>query len=404
MNNKLLRSRHFSLALPIVFASALGGCASQNPAAQNVQTRTAQTQPAQVQPVEVQPRLVVQKPMVRQVYKSAVAALTFSSDSKTLASAGNNVKNSDNPRAPAPQLKVEMLDASTLRTQKTLPLLPAADFVVFSPGLKRIVIISTAFQGLQLIDAANGKSLWQQYTQHPDYPPLPNGGDSMQYFFQLAFSPGGDKVLTGFTFGRFQEGGKEWWSVDKKKLRREPYIEEPDNSHVPGLDDEVLCYRMAFSPDSKTYVIGSRENTLALVDTKTNKMIWAQEKYYKEEKFVKGDGNRVIQTILFSPDGKTIATGHADNSVCLWNAQNSQLLRTIKAHSKAVQIVAFSPDSTILASGSDDGAIVLSSTRNGATLGVLPNRNAVTALTFAPDGNHLAAGYADGKIAVWRMR
>lgn len=131
MNIKELKSRRFCLALPIVFVPAFGGCASQIPNAQ-----TAEAQVAKVQPVKTQPtHLVVQKPNVRQVYKSAVAALTFSPDSKTLASAGGSTKKSFLPNTPGGLLKVEMLDISTLRTQKILPPLPTASSVAFTPDL-----------------------------------------------------------------------------------------------------------------------------------------------------------------------------------------------------------------------------------------------------------------------------
>ena len=161
----------------------------------------------------------------------------------------------------------------------------------------------------------------------------------------------------------------------------------------------------AFSPDGETIVAGSRDNWLALSKAKTGRMVWQQEKYISQD--VPGPKSyltfRVLQKLAFSPDGKIIASGYSDGTFSLWNAQNGQLLRTLKVHSKAVQVVVFSPDSTMLASGSDDGAVVISSTRNGATLHVSSSRKAVTALTFAPDGNRLAAGYADGKIAVWRI-
>ncbi len=404
MNSGKVKLRHLGWALPMTFAVVLGGCALQQPSARSANAQGIKPQPVQTQPVKVQSmRIVVQKLNVRQVYASAIAALTFSPDSKTLASAGGTAINAVYANMPGGSLKVEMLDAQTLHPRKTLPPLPAADFVAFSPNLKRIVTNPSVYEGLQLIDATTGKSLWQEFTQLPDYPPLPRGADTTQHILQLAFSPRGDKVLTSDAGGRFSEGGMSCWFVEKQKLRHAPYMEDTNDPKVPGLEDEVLCYRAAFSPDSKTYIIGSQENTLALVDTQTDKMIWAQEKYYKEQKF-EGNINCAIQTITFSLDGKTIATGHADNSVCLWSAHNGQLLRTLKVHSSPVQIVVFSPDGTILVSGSDDGAVVLSSTRNGETLSVLPSQKSVTALAFAPDEKHLAAGYADGKIALWRVR
>ena len=177
------------------------------------------------------------------------------------------------------------------------------------------------------------------------------------------------------------------WSIRSKELQGgSGDIEDGE------WGDIITC--VAFAPDGQSFVAGGLNTTLGRYDTKSYKPIWLQDKY---DTLKEGRG---FQTITFSPDEKTIATGNADKSVSLWNAQNGQLLRTLKVHSKPVQVVVFSPDSTILASGSDDGAVVLSSTRNGATLHVSSSRKAVTALAFAPDGKHLAAGYADGKIAL----
>lgn len=390
MNIKELKSRCFCLALPIVFVPAFGGCASQQTPAQTEKAQAVKAQAVKAQPTTVQPRrIVLQKPTVRQVYKSAVAALTFSPDSKTLASVGGSTKKSFFPNTRGGLLKVEMLDISTLRTQKLLPPLPAASSVAFTPDLRKIVINPTLLDGLQLIDATNGKSLWRQYTQHRDWPPLPDGAPGLEHCNALSISRQGDKVVTAIQTPPTVSYG-QWWSIGSKELQEGGDIENGE------WGDIITC--VAFAPDGQSFVAGGLNTTLGRYDTKSYKPIWLQDKYDTSKE------GRGFQTITFSPDEKTIATGNADKSVSLWNAQNGQLLRTLKVHSKPVQVVVFSPDSTILASGSDDGAAVLSSTRNGATLHVSSSRKAVTALAFAPDGKHLAAGHADGKIALWRLR
>jgi len=388
MNIKLRKSRRFELALLALFASAFGGCATRQTPMQTAEAQVAQ--PVKTQVVKHQPvkahlmRLVVQKPNVRQVYKGVVAALTFSPDSKTLASAGGSAENPAYPSMPGGLLKIEVLDAQTLRSVRTLPLLPATWNVVFSPDLNRAVISPLALHGLQLLDARNGKSLWQHHTQLPDYPAY----YSASFVNTLAISLRGDKVLSCFGASA-STGWTRWWSVGKQSL-------EMKTAAIAECSTVVTS--AAFSPNSQSFVVGGVDNTLALYDTKSCKTIWTQNKY--ETRYYR----RMIRTIAFSPDSKTIATGNVDKSVSLWNAQNGQLLRTLKVHSKPVQVVVFSPDSIMLASGSDDGAVVLSSTGNGATLHVSSSRKAVTALAFAPDGKHLAAGYADGKIALWRVR
>lgn len=328
------------------------------------------------------------RPRMRRVYKNAVFALQFSRDGQVLASAGASTKNFSYSGELSGFLRVEMMNARSLRSLKTLPLLPpVSEQVAFSPDLKRIVTVPPGLLGLRLIDLANGETLWTEQAQRQ------NGRVTL---IGLQFSPRGDQVsVCAWVSG----GDSTFWSryfVETQKLKTAPQIYGDD-----GMD-ELSC--TTYSPDSRSFVVGNQANILALYDTKTNKKIWAQKRYVKE------DTSRWIEALAFAPDGKTIASGHNDNSVCLWNEKNGHLLRALNiqpshAHSTPLQILVFSPDSTTIARGSQDGIIVISSTRSGEILRVLDAKNgAVTALTFAPDGKYLAAGYANGTISLWRVR
>ncbi|MEI2579535.1 WD40 repeat domain-containing protein, partial [Scytonema sp. PRP1] len=70
-----------------------------------------------------------------------------------------------------------------------------------------------------------------------------------------------------------------------------------------------------------------------------------------------GHSNSVF-SVVFSPDGKTIATGSCDNTVKLWNL-NGQDLQTFKGHSNSVTSVVFSPDGKTIATGSEDNTVKL---------------------------------------------
>ncbi|MGE3241741.1 MAG: WD40 repeat domain-containing protein [Pirellulales bacterium] len=64
-------------------------------------------------------------------------------------------------------------------------------------------------------------------------------------------------------------------------------------------------------------------------------------------------------SFAFSPDGRLLATGAADNSVRIWNVETGEELRRFDGHIDRVSYVDFSPDGKLLASTSWDGTVLL---------------------------------------------
>lgn len=67
-----------------------------------------------------------------------------------------------------------------------------------------------------------------------------------------------------------------------------------------------------------------------------------------------------ILCVLFSPDGKMLATGSGDTTVRVWDLNTETPRFTLKGHRNWVQHVAFSPDSQLLISGGMDKTVSLS--------------------------------------------
>ncbi|WP_026082838.1 serine/threonine-protein kinase [Mastigocladopsis repens] len=111
-----------------------------------------------------------------------------------------------------------------------------------------------------------------------------------------------------------------------------------------------------------------------------------------------------VNSVAFSPDDMSLASGSDDKTIKLWNLANQQEIRTFKGHLGWVWSVAFSPDGKTLASGSKDKTIRLWNLETGQELGTLDGHSdGVCSITFSPDGKTLASGSLDQTIKLWNL-
>ena len=146
---------------------------------------------------------------------------------------------------------------------------------------------------------------------------------------------------------------------------------------------------VSFSPDGKTIVSGDR--SVRLWDVNTGDLL----------KNLNGNTGW-ITSVGFSPDGKRIVSGSYDDTVRLWDVETGHLLKTHKGHKWNVESVSFSPDGKTLASGSVDGSVWLWDIEMGSLLKTFEgHKGNVESVRFLPDGRMIVGSSLDGAILLW---
>jgi serine/threonine protein kinase len=110
-----------------------------------------------------------------------------------------------------------------------------------------------------------------------------------------------------------------------------------------------------------------------------------------------------VNTVSFSPDGKTLAAAGEDQTVRLWNVTDHTPLNSLTGHGGTLFATAFSPDGKILAAAGYNNRVELWRVADHAQIGTLRTpSNGVGTLAFSPDGKTLA-GASDDAVRLWNV-
>ncbi|WP_110580089.1 nSTAND1 domain-containing NTPase, partial [Microcystis aeruginosa] len=195
-----------------------------------------------------------------------------------------------------------------------------------------------------------------------------------------------EAIKAGKILQKQQTYNKEVTNALQELLNR-----KSERNRLEGHDKLVTSVN--FSPDGKTLVSGSWDGTIKLWNVETG----------QEIRTLKGhDGS--VSSVNFSPDGKTLVSGSWDGTIKLWNVETGQEIRTLKGHDGSVSSVNFSPDGKTLVSGSWDGTIKLWNVETGQEIRTFKGHdNLVTSVNFSPDGKTLVSGSVDKTIKLWNV-
>jgi WD40 repeat protein len=189
--------------------------------------------------------------------------------------------------------------------------------------------------------------------------------------------------------------------MTKRKTKTKKYLRGTRNRYLGGtkklpewklertLETHSEVNTVCFSPDEKTLASGSKDNKVRLwnVETGVNTKTLVGHSDY-------------VNSVCFSPDGKTLASG--GNDIRLWNVETGENTKTLKGNN-SVYSVCFSPDGKTVASA--DWTVHLWDVATGENTKKLEgHRDYVNSVCFSPDGNTLASGSRDHTVRLWDLK
>jgi WD40 repeat protein/tRNA A-37 threonylcarbamoyl transferase component Bud32 len=238
--------------------------------------------------------------------------------------------------------------------------------VAFSPDGKAI-----------LTGSRREARLWSAASGRPLTPPLKHQGEVKA----VAFSPDGKAVLTAS-----EHEARLWSAASGQPLT-------PPLRHKRGMN------AVAFSPEGRAVLTGGgaffAEGQVLLMgearlwSAATGQPLGPPMRHQRE-----------VKAVAFSPDGKAVLTGSADQTARLWSAATGQPLCLPLQHQDSVDAVAFSPDGKVVLTTSEDARLWSAAT--GQPLGQgLWHGSGISGAAFSPDGKAVLTGSGDKTARLW---
>jgi WD40 repeat protein len=284
----------------------------------------------------------------------------FSPDGKSLAVTGGW----DKPREPGLLVVWDVKGRAKLvfRQEQNIPAL------AWSPQGKRLA--TGDFSGTaRIIDAATGKVV----AKLPQHEKLVN---------TVVFTADGKQVLTGGFDGAIRLS-------DAAKGTALHTFETPGEMVV-------------------AIALSTKDRYLVSVTWEGNAHVWdfiKRKKLYTVAATAGTDGARIVQAVDFAPDGKTFVTGSWDRELLILDTAKGTTIRKLLGHRTAVRNAAFSPDGKLLASSHFGGEIRLWDPATGKSVAAWPGHTSdCFGLAFSRDGKLLATAGRDRVAKMWDVK
>ncbi|MBL8324172.1 MAG: TIR domain-containing protein [Rubrivivax sp.] len=146
-----------------------------------------------------------------------------------------------------------------------------------------------------------------------------------------------------------------------------------------------------FSPDGRTLVTASADNTARLWDAETGSPVGEEMRH-----------EGTVASARFSPDGQRVVTASFDTTARLWDARSGKPVGAPLRHQHRVSSAEFSADGRRVVTASEDGTARLWDAETAAPLGeAMRHLSVVRHAHFSRDGLRVVTAAADKTARVW---
>jgi WD40 repeat protein len=341
------------------------------------------------------------EPVVLKGHTKAVSAVAWASNGKSVATAGDD-------------RTIRMWDPATGRQTGTLPGIAREGYggpvVAFTANLE---VVAVNYWGEITIRAvADGKV-------RVKIDPILDRGQKSAFrpdVFAMAFSPDGKRLATAGSVAAV--GGRHGlpggtvivWDAETGKI-----VHQSDRLSTAASS-------VAWSADGKRLAAGTNgaggelpePGEVRVWDAETGKVLH----HFKVKPEVKPGEWASAGDVAFAPDGKRIAApvtagsrgtpaglliDDTGASVRVWDLATSKSTQPVKGLEASVGRVVFSPDGKSLATAGRDKVVRVWAVGPGKELAALPCPDRIAVVAFSPDGKSLAGGSKDGSVRIWAV-